>query len=240
MRLPTQARTFYSCILFLLCCFSLLHSQTVEEIIDMEKEKIIAEIPLSPAHLHPTFQGSLHYLEEPQAQHHPFYLVNEWLVGTVISHNISFTEQSLKYDTYLDRLVWLNPSHPTDPIILNPSFVQAFQTGESLFIWLGNEETKGLTGYARLLFDGNVKLFQKFTAKISRSGDNPYGTYVQKASYYLQAGNTFFEIKSKKDLLDALPAQEADIKAYLKQKKVNVRGIQAPQFIELLNYLPSI
>ena len=193
--------------------------------------------------------GRQHIEWYPSIDGDPYWFPNAWIPGELKTHQYHYKDLPMKYDAYLDALVFLPDSFSIRRIWVNPELVSYFTLVNNTFIYLGlGEEKEALTeanlkpGYFELLYDGDSRLLYKRTKyiKTTQSSTQVLGTFTKKSFFYLYTRGKFFNVKSKRKFLRALGERADKVNAYLKEHNYKYKTLSNSAFGEILNYYDSL
>ncbi|QHL86378.1 hypothetical protein GU926_02530 [Nibribacter ruber] len=189
----------------------------------------------------------------------PFF-VNAWLPGsiTIKKNNAGSTEEfknlKVKYDVHGNQLAAVVPE-TKDTILINADVVSTFKVDMPLYNNLVEFRTfaearaldpKLSSIFFAVLYDGNTKLVKGVSKRLVKadykgaySGGNAYDELVDETQYYLVTGKNMVKTKlTRKALLDAMPAQQEVLKAYIASQKLAMNS--EADFIKVLTYRDSL
>jgi hypothetical protein len=152
------------------------------------------------------------------------YLINDWVLGTLVYEDVLYTGVSLKYDQYKDELILLHPNGL--PIILFSPRVSSFSLSGREFVNLsaGKFPVAGAeTGFYELLVKGNVSLLAKRrkvldefvqTTGVSKS-------FSGRSEFVALKDGKLNKIKKESTLLDLVPEKKQGAKNLLRQNDIS-------------------
>jgi hypothetical protein len=156
--------------------------------------------------------------------------------ATVFNGFVKYENQvyktELKYDIVNDLVVikYIDNDNPFS-ISLNPKPLHEFIIDNYRFIKL--ENTKFLNsfyknGFFELVFSGNKYTFYIKHNKIGMKKTN-YQTlhylFEEKNIYFFKYKNQYYKIKTKRDIIKALPQYKEDIKTFFKYNKIDRKSL---------------
>jgi hypothetical protein len=172
-----------------------------------------------------------------------FFISDKTMTGSVIFNDQWFTGLSLKYDIANDELILINQTHPV--IILNKemidSFSLAFNGKVYNFINAGSNPDNILNGYVNILYKGRSALYMKCHKKIQvLAVDGRYDLFVDDNKTYLDSRNRIVRVDSKRKLLSLLADRKKEIRSYIRENKLKVKGNDPESFIPVVEYYDSL
>ncbi len=169
--------------------------------------------------------------------------------ASVIIREKQYQNVMLLYDTYKDLLVYYNPNilykGMIITVIVNSNIIEEFtlqlQSGRARFKYLEfpeNQEGLLSSGFYEIVSEGECKFIIDHSAyKKTQDGRVVYQHISE--GYIINSG-AVFRIKGKKSLLEALSDQAAEVNAYLKRTKINVRTADKEQLKGVLDYYTGL
>jgi hypothetical protein len=172
----------------------------------------------------------------------PYFKANVLSKGSIVYDGVLFENVNLLYDEVADCVVLQDSIHR---IKLVNERLSAFTVQESNFERLQKIENSALlaTGFYEVLTKGKMSLYKKETKKMIDKFSNANELAVLfeiHHYYYIRKGDSFFEIKKKKDLFKVLADQENAISKYISDEHLNYRkakDIMLTKVIDFYNFL---
>lgn len=157
------------------------------------------------------------------------FLKNEFTNGNVVLTNGNKYENvPLKYDVSKDELYFKNPKDESMLSFVIP--VKSFELeGRTYLNGFPVTDNFNQNSYYELIFNGNIKLLIKnYKAIIENKNYNSAVTEKRfedfKAYYMLKEGKMIRFKPSKKDLLETFNDKSAEIDAFLKKEKIDLKS----------------
>lgn len=170
-----------------------------------------------------------------------FLFTNDWMNAEIIMNAHHFTGVTLKLDILNDELLF--PSEYTNTIVvLNKeqvdAFILTFQGTSFPFVKLttGNGPVEG---YVQVLYDGKVKLYQKWKKRIQVNQDRLIQEFRTEATVYLRKGAEYHKIKRKGDLLKAFEEHQKELKKWIRDERLQMNLSNVVTLIPLLEKIDS-
>ena len=193
--------------------------------------------------------GRQHVEWYPAINGNPFWFPNAWIPGELSTKQYHYSDIPLKYDAYLDALVFLPDSFSLRRIWVNPVLVSYFTIVNSTFIYLGlGEEKEAMQkvnlkpGYFEQIYEGKIQLVIKRTKyiKTTQSDAQSLGAFTKKSFVYLIREGKFYLVKSKRKFLKAMGDRAGAVNTFMKKHEIKYRGITNEAYIAILNYYDSL
>ncbi|MEM6345308.1 MAG: hypothetical protein AAF927_15560 [Bacteroidota bacterium] len=205
--------SFFLCSLF---CLPLL-SQNSDQII--LQQKLSQELLLNGKEYR-------HYYIKTKGNQ---YISDQAIVeGNLWYEGVYYENLQLNYDIYNNLLFIAFVSEAEKVyVILNEAKIQAFEMIGMRFINLQDSSILGLPGgiYEEFFRQGERLLLVKHRKVLTKDVDTLEGTlqkFDRKTIYYLIEGGAIYQIRNKKDLINALGGDEGLVR-FLKEKKIKLR-----------------
>jgi|GEM_PF-1336527 len=168
------------------------------------------------------YSGSLYSEPARTNQTHAFFLNNEWMPESITFDGQLFRNVPVMYDITSDELI--TESVTGNPQILPRDRISNFSLMGRYFEKIRNsdyESSLPRSGFFEVLYDGKTKVIclrQKFVQekmehnKIERD-------FYEKSKYFVLINGKFFQIKSKRSLLQLLEDRKTELRAFVKKNK---------------------
>lgn len=169
---------------------------------------------------------------------HPYFKNNILSKGSIVYDGVLFENVNLLYDEVADCLVLQDSTHRIK--LVNERLI-AFSLQESNFERLQKKENSPLltSGFYEVLSKGKWNLYKKETKKMIDKFSNANELAVLfeiHHYYYLQKGDSFYEIKRKKDLFKLLADKESAITKYIAEERLNYRKDKDLMLSKVIDY----
>jgi hypothetical protein len=172
---------------------------------------------------------------------HPYFKINEWLLGTLFIKGIPYDNVPLKYSIEEDLII-IKDNFDTaisKDIVLHNSFVDSLQIEKHLFHNTSNFQLKNSIGYAELIYRGKITAYFKHSIefKDELSEQIKYGKYLKpKINIYILEEDTFYLIKSKKEFLNHFNERQTDLISFIRKNKIRFKTITNNQLHDLMEF----
>lgn len=157
---------------------------------------------------------------EPIEDEQPFFLEDDWIIGTVKYNGLVYENIPLQYDIRLQKLVTEHVATGRK-IELIQNHVSWFEIKDRHFAFLN---VAGSAGYYELLQDG---IAAKLWAAHKKSFHETTVTGTLKVRtdeemrYFVEKGNLLVQVKGKSTILNALQDKKESLKQALRVNRVN-------------------
>lgn len=157
---------------------------------------------------------------------HPYFLADDWKIGSVCYDGIDFPELFLLYDIVFDKLVIENKTG--NAIEVNKDKINSFVLGEHKFVKLkeGNLSMSLLpTGFFEILYDGDVKVYAKRAKSIQLKTESGHNRKIfkEKNSYYIYKGLTYYPVKGKSSVFKVFAERKTLIKREMEKNDISFK-----------------
>lgn len=187
------------------------------------------------------YNGWLHLGYSNKIEGFAYYPENTWQKGTVVYDGITFNDVNMMYDVYKDELI-IQHFHRLMQT-LHGEKVKEFTFGDLHFIRIQKDSLRNVTlntGFYQELYKGKLHLLakrQKLFEEIVT--DKLEQKFVLKNFYYLNRNNTWYAVKSYKDLAAVLKEKSKEIRQHLKKNKVKYRRNREKALIMAVQYFDA-
>jgi len=146
------------------------------------------------------------------ADEHPYFLTDDWIIGSIVYESDYYGEVPLLYDLSSEKVISENPVNGAKMELVNDK-IDRFELREHVFVKLHNEPNlpaEMSEGFYEILYDGKLKLYaqRKKNLQTRTKGTFMYPEFEEKNKFFLRNGNSFTKVSGKKSILKALGNQE--------------------------------
>ena len=222
--------------ILVICISSLnLSAQSADSSLRQNVSKIVDVYYQSLGEQSPLYNGS-QYIEYPFIiqDGHPFFGSQGFVNATIRFDGMTFDEVPTLYDIVRDQVVILD-YHRYYKINLPADKIEQFELGGHTFVRVVQDSLNEMkTGFYEQLYQGRATLFAKREKKISQQYSNMEINNVvySHSFYYIKKGDLFYQVTSKKSLLNILKPKQKEVQQYL--KKNNIKFKKAPEKATLM------
>lgn len=185
------------------------------------------------------YRGKVFIPSAHPQDNHPFFLENRWSEGEVTLNGESFTGVLMKLNILSDVLSFSLPLASRSVFVLpHPSRIESFRIRDHYFIRiLAGDQYQDVPddGFYEVLYDKGVKLILKHR-KLIRYSSTGKDQYEQSERRYIFSDNRFFLIRGRKDVLKAFGDHEQEIKQYLRDNSIYIKGSGHEGLIDVVRY----
>ncbi len=171
------------------------------------------------------YQGVLHIGYSHKIIGHAYYPENEWNNGTVVYDGITYTNVSMMYDIYQDQLI-IQHFHRL-MMQLHKEKVKEFTFNNRRFFLFQVDTLQKLpfsTGFYEDLYKGKIQLIAKRQKIMEETiTDVVEQRLLLKNYFYINRNQTWYAVKTYRDLTGVLKEKAKEIRQYLKKNKVKYR-----------------
>lgn len=166
-----------------------------------------------------------------------FLFASYFLQGTVSAGGRTYQNLKLRYDIHNDELNI--PVSREEILRLNKEMIDSFsikfENKTYRFLKMEGDSASELTGYFHILYKNLSSLYIKFQKKIlPTNSDENDGEFSQTRTIYLVRNNTFYRIRKKNDLYEALNTDKFHVRDLLKTNKIRISMNIPESYIPLL------
>jgi hypothetical protein len=112
--------------------------------------------------------------------------------------------------------------------------ISAFSLGSHQFARIVGDSAAGIrTGFYEIIYNGAVKALAKRLKTVYEdiSSGAYKADYLQKDSFVIQKGGAFYEVKTKKSILDLFPDQAKVLRKFVRANRLKFKDEQREQTI---------
>lgn len=179
------------------------------------------------------------------AEGHPYFNIEDWVIGKVFIKGTGFSDVNLKYDIELDEFVLFNESQDRkNYIVLNKHYVDSVTMGRFVFVNTTSLPEIGEDiGYAELVYDRDFLFLVKYKKDFKKeySESKPYGEYNRQTNNrYLFENKTLVKLNTRKSLLAYFAGEKRDIKRYMKRNNIRYKKANSGELFNLLSFCSDV
>lgn len=169
----------------------------------------------------------------------PFLFSDNFLKGSVRAGGVFFNNQMLKYDIFNDEILLVTRKKIV--LQLNKEFIESFnlEYGEKTYNFkrLDADSLNSLSGYVRVLYEGNTSLLVKYSKEIlSLAVENKYDLFSQIERVYLGREGKLHRIKGRGDLLNLLEDKKQQVHSFIRSNNIRISRKDPESFMPVLEF----
>jgi len=184
-----------------------------------------------------------------RSQNKPLLFVNKKRTATIITKSRRYNNLILHYDTFLDEVIYTDTSRTINnmfpQIALNNDIVDGFnlyfEDDSLLFRYFRLPECAKSNlkeGYYEIAYQGKSSFIIKHTSSFYvKEGRNEY---KYTAENYIRAGDVFYRVKNRGNLLKLLGEKSSEVKRYLHMSRIRIRQADKNQFVGIIKFYDSL
>lgn len=137
------------------------------------------------------------------------------------------------FDIVRDELV-VQPPEGGYRLRLRQDKIASFSLGPHQFARVVGDSAAGIrTGFYEIIYDGKVKALAQRVKTVHEdiSSGSYKAEYLQKDRFIVKKGEAFYEVKTKRSLLNLFPDQAKALRAYLRANRLKFNDEQREQTI---------
>ncbi|UFH52200.1 hypothetical protein [Spirosoma sp. KNUC1025] len=168
------------------------------------------------------YEGDQYVGHDPRIKIHPFYRTDSLQNGTVLFNGVQYRDVNMQYDIVWDQLI-IQPLGGGYRLRLRPDKIAAFSLGAHQFARIVGDSVAGVrTGFYELIYNGRVKALARRAKTVQEdiSGGVYKADYLPKDRFLIVKDGAFYEVKSKRSVLNVFPDQAKELRKYLRQNKL--------------------
>ena len=177
------------------------------------------------------YTGSLYVRDYNNVKGNPFYQTDSFQKGAVFYNGVLYKHVNLLYDLSHDNLVTEYPENIK--LILVTEKIKYFKLGDHLFIRLNNSSPAG-EGFYDKLNEGEMPVWAK------REKHNFHDVFKQQNKYFLEKEGHYYDVNSKKELLNVFNDKRAELKNFISKNKLSFKRKFENALLETVRYYEQI
>ena len=192
------------------------------------------------------YTGGVYYDSQRGIKGHPFFMNDNWEIGTIVYEGQQYDSIEIKYDILRDLLLVKNVDKRgfIQPMQLYSLKVEEFNVMGHHFMNIGEDTLSNFkTGFYDVLANGDkAKVLAKRRKKINetQSIGKLEKEYVINDIRYIKSGQEYYMVKGKNAILKVLSDRKNEINAFIRKNKARFKNDHERQLIEVVEYYNSI
>ena len=172
------------------------------------------------------------------------YLFSDiFLPGSLTFNNHFFKNLEIRYDILSDEI--MIPQGRDVIVQVNKemvdSFTLVFENKKYRFLNFRNDSLLGSGGYLNVLYEGRSSLYAKHIKSITTViTDKSNGYFNQIMHLFLVLDGKAYKISKLKDILNLVPGANAQIRSFIREKKLKVTIKNPETFVPVIRYYDSL
>ena len=191
------------------------------------------------AHL---YNGSEHKAYQSVSDEHPYFISDDWAIGSIVYDNESNESVGMMYDLRNDKVIIEHYSN-NNKIELVSKKISKFVLHGHIFVALKPDSAKQIQeGFYDQLYNGNVKVYARRLKQYQQRIES--GTLVssfdEKNQYFIFKGGIYFPVNSKASVLDALSDKKKLLKQYLSKSRIHYKKEKENALVKLTAFYDTL
>jgi len=189
------------------------------------------------AHL---FNGSEHKVYNSLNEEHPYFISNDWVVGSVVYDSDVNENVDMMYDIRNDKVVI---EYFSNIIELVSQKVSEFVLHGHTFVALKPDSSGQIQEvFYDQLYGGNLKVYAKRTKQYEEriEGNILVPSFNEKNKYFLLKNGKYYSVNSKASVLDVLSDKKKLLKQYLSKSRIRYNKDKENALVKLAVYYDTL
>ena len=182
------------------------------------------------------YEGGEYINHDPRIKVHPYYITDSLQVGSVVYNGIAYSGVRMLYDIVRYEVA-IQPPEGGYRLRLRTDKISAFSLSSHQFARIVGDSAAGIrTGFYEIIYNGKVKALAKRLKTVYEdiSSGAYRGEYLVKDRFVIQKDGGFYDVKSKRSVLDLFPDQGKELRKYIRANKLKFTDEQREQTIARL------
>ncbi len=185
-------------------------------------KNIYARFILGNAHL---YNGTEHKNYQSVNDEHPYFLSDDWVIGSIVYDNELNQNVGMMYDLQNDKVV-IEHLPTSNKIDLVSGKISEFTLHGHTFVVLKPDSAKQIQeGFYDRLYNGNLKVYARRTKQYEERIETSVliPLFSEKNRYFLLKDGKYFPVNSKASVLDVLSDRKKMLKQYLNKSRIRFK-----------------
>lgn len=231
-----MAKYFLVPLLFVFICANtsaqtLQHDTIVVADAANNTKDVYSQIMKEQLHL---FNGGDYIDYRPLKDEHPYYISEDWMIGSIQYDCEYYDKAELLYNIYTDQVIAEHYSSAMIQLVRDK--IQSFFIDGHTFVML--QETTIPKGFYDRLCNGKTKVYAKRIKELeeSISSNELQREFRLKSKYYICKDGYYYPVKSKKSVLSVLGDKKHELNQFIHQNHLRFRQNRENAIIKLTEF----
>jgi hypothetical protein len=179
------------------------------------------------------YEGNEYISHDPRIRVHPYYLSDNMQAGTIHYNGVSYGQVEMMYDIVRSELA-IKPPGGGYRLRVRTEYISAFTLGNHQFSRIVGDSAAGIpTGFYEVLYNGQVKALSHRLKTVHEdiSSGSYQADYLQKDRFYILKDSVYYEVKSKRSLLNLFPAQARSLRKFIRTNSLKFNDNQREEAV---------
>lgn len=164
------------------------------------------------------FNGSEYQPYRPLGDEHPYFISEDWAMGSIQYNGENYETVFLLYNTFTDDVIIEDANE--NVIQLIAARVASFTLDEYKFVRLNDSTIPA--GFYNLLSNGRVKLYAKRKKEFNESvsGLKITRNFIEKNRYYILKSAVFYPVRNKRSVISLFDDRKREINQFIRKNHI--------------------
>ena len=188
------------------------------------------------------YNGTEHRGYQPVNEEHPYFISDDWAVGSIVYDNELNENVPMMYDIRNDKVV-IDHFSSRNKIELVSKKISEFNMQGHTFVALMPDSSKQIQeGFYDQLYKGKIKVYARRTKQYQEriEANILIPSFAEKNRYFLFKGGKYFVVNSKASVLDVLNDKKKILKQYLGKSRIRYKKEKEKVLVMLAGYYDTL
>lgn len=180
------------------------------------------------------YNGSDYAHYNPLEDEHPYFVSDDWIMGSIYYDGNFYNNVALQYDISKDELL---TEHYYGGSMLNlvKNKITSFMLGDNKFVHLQDSLHNG---FYQLLYDGKTKVYARHTKALQEtlSSSEIHRAFEEKTKYFLYKKRSYYHVKSKGSVLNVFGDKKKELNQFISKNKIKFKKSREQSIIKLAQF----
>jgi hypothetical protein len=183
------------------------------------------------------------YVEPPRTdEQHPYFITDEWQIGSIEFDHHLFNNVYLLYDISSDKVL---TESPVGNILSLTEKLSSFKFDKYHFVRIVNESVGNSlprTGYYEVLYNGKTRVIARHEKDAQEQIESTQLRFYYSPSnrFFVFKNGKYHSVKSKKSILKLLGEQKHALRSFISRNKIRFRKNQSIALARVAEYYDTI
>jgi len=202
-------------------------------------KKVYQEFIQGNAHL---YNGTEHRTYQSVNEEHPYFISDDWVVGSIVYDNELNENVPVMYDIWNDKVV-IDHFSSRNKIELVSKKISEFSLHGHIFVALKPDSAKEIQeGFYDQLYSGKIKVYARRTKQYEEriEANVLIPSFAEKNKYFFLKDGKYLPVNSKAAALDALNDKRKILKQHLSKSRIRYKKEKEKWLVTLAGYYDTL
>lgn len=205
------------------------------------KKKIISLYTESIQRQSRLYNGTDYVMYFTRFEEHPYFMIDDWIFGSVVYWDELYENVALMYDLSLDELI--TEHNRGNPIKLVTQKIESFTISDHTFVRLRRDSSNKITeGFYDRLYNGSSKVYGKYQKHYRETlrDRQIIPSFDENARYYLVRDGVFNTVKTKASILQVFHDHKQEVRNFIRKNRIRFKNNRDVAIVQVAEFYDSL